>query len=68
MSFLLSVYDTAAGTIRGELLAPDLPRHFRDLLQDMLAYCEACLPQPQEHRAQYVKFLAYKQRQDRYGH
>ncbi len=61
-------YDTAASILRGELLHTDLPRHFKDLLQRMLALCEAGLPHPQDYRDQYMQFLAYKQRQDKYGH
>ena len=59
---------SAAAILRGELLDTDLPRHFKDLLQHMLALCEAGLSLPQDYRDQYNKYLAYKQRQDKYGH
>ena len=58
---------SAASILRGELLDTDLPRHFKDLLQRMLALCEAGLSLPQDYRDQYMQFLAYKQRQDRWG-
>ena len=61
-------YDTAASILRGELLHTGLPRHFKDLLQRMLSLCEAGLSLPQDYRDQYNKYLAYKQRQDKYGH
>lgn len=32
------------------------------------ALCEAGLSLPQDYRDQYMQFLAYKQRQDKYGH
>ena len=67
MNPMQSAYDAAASIIRGELLPADLPRHFQDLLQRMLALCEAGLSLPQDYRDQYNKYLAYKQRQDRYG-
>lgn len=60
-------YDTAASILRGELLNVDLPRHFKDLLQRMLSLCEAGLPPPYDYREQYMAYLAYKQRQDRWG-
>ena len=63
-----SAYDAAASILRDELLHTDLPRHFKDLLQRMLALCEAGLSLPQDYHAQYMQFLAYKQRQDKYGH
>ena len=62
-----SDYDEAAAILRGELLHTDLPRHFKDLLQRMLSLCEAGLSLPQDYRDQYMQFLAYKQRQNRYG-
>lgn len=68
MTTVQSDYDEAASTLRGELLHTDLPRHFKDLLQRMLALCEAGLSLPQDYRDQYMQFLAYKQRQDKYGH
>ena len=58
---------SAAAILRGELLDTDLPRHFKDLLQRMLALCEAGLSLPQDYRDQYMQFLAHKQRQDRWG-
>ena len=61
-------YSEAAALLRGELLHADLPRHFKDLLQRMLALCEAGLSLPQDYLDHYMQFLAYKQRQDRYGH
>lgn len=61
-------YDAAASILRGELLHTALPRHFKDLLQRMLALCEAGLSLPQDYRDQYMQFLASKQRQDKYGH
>ena len=60
-------YGAAAALLRGELLHPDLPRQFKDLLQRMLALCEAGLSLPQDYRDQYMQFLAYKQRQNKYG-
>ena len=62
-----ATYDAAASILREELLNTDLPRHFKDLLQRMLALCEAGLSLPQDYRDQYNKYLAYKQRQDKYG-
>ena len=62
-----SAYDAAASILRDELLHTDLPRHFKDLLQRMLALCEAGLSLPKDYRDQYMQFLAYKQRQDRWG-
>lgn len=61
-------YAEGAAILRGDLLYTDIPRHFKDLLQRMLALCEACLPPPQDYRDQYVKYLAYKAKQDKYGH
>ena len=63
-----SDYAAAASILREELLHTDLPQHFKDLLQRMLALCEAGLSLPQDYRDQYMQFLAYKQRQDKYGH
>ena len=63
-----SAYDAAAAILRDELLHTDLPVHFKDLLQRMLSLCEAGLSLPQNYLDQYMQFLAYKQRQDRYGH
>ena len=60
-------YDAAAAILRDDLLHPGLPRHFKDLLQRMLALCEAGLSLPQDYRDQYMQFLAYKQRQNKYG-
>lgn len=60
-------YDAAASIIRGELLHTDLPRHFKDLLTRMLSLCEAGLSLPQDYRDQYMQFLAYKQKVNRYG-
>ena len=62
-----ATYDTAASILREELLNTDLPRHFKDLLQRMLSLCEAGLSLPQDYHDQYNKYLAYKQRQDKYG-
>ena len=62
-----SDYDAAAAILRGDLLHPGLPRHFKDLLQRMLSMCEAGLSLPKDYRGQYMQFLAYKQRQDRWG-
>ena len=62
-----SDYDTAASILRDELLHTDLPRHFRDLLQRMLQLCEAGLSFPSDYRDQYNKYLAYKQRHNKYG-
>lgn len=62
-----AAYAAAASILREELLNTDLPRHFTDLLQRMLALCEAGLSLPQDYRDQYVQFLAYKQRVDKYG-
>ena len=61
-------YAAAASNLREELLNTDLPRHFKDLLQRVLELCEAGQSLPQDYRDQYVQFLAYKQRQDKYGH
>jgi hypothetical protein len=46
---------------------PTYPRHFKDLLQRMLSLCEAGLSLPQDYRDHYMQFLAYKQRQNKYG-
>ena len=62
-----SDYDLAASILRCELLHTDLPRHFEDLLQRMLSLCEAGLSLPQDYHDQYMKFLAYKQKVNRYG-
>lgn len=62
-----AAYDAAAAILRGELLHTDLPRHFKDLLQRMLALCEAGLSLPHDYRDQYMQFLAYKQKVNRYG-
>lgn len=62
-----SDYAAAAAILRGDLLHPDLPRHFKDLLQRMLALCEAGLSLPKDYRGQYMQFLSYKQRQNKYG-
>ena len=67
MNPMQSAYDAAAPILRGELLHTALPRHFKDLLQRMLALCEAGLSLPQDYRDQYMQFLAYKQRQNKYG-
>lgn len=67
MNPMQSAYDTAASILRGELLHTDLPRHFKDLLQRMLALCEAGLSLPKDYRDQYMQFLAYKQKVNRYG-
>lgn len=67
MNPMKSAHDAAASILRNELLDNDLPRHFKDLLQRMLALCEAGLSLPQDYRDQYMQFLAYKQRQDKYG-
>lgn len=67
MNPMQSAYDEAASILRDELLNTDLPRHFKDLLQRMLALCEAGLSLPQDYHDQYMQFLAYKQRQDRWG-
>ena len=63
-----SAYAAAATILRGELLNVDLPRHFKYLLQRMLSLCEAGLPLPTDYRDQYVAYLSYKQRQNKYGH
>lgn len=63
-----SAYAAAATILRGELLNVDLPRHFKDLLQRMLSLCEAGLSLPADYREQYMAYLAYKQRQNKYGH
>ena len=63
-----ALYQAAAENLRGELLDLDLPRHFKDLLQRMLALLEARLPLPKDYRDQYVNFLVYKQKVNRYGH
>ena len=68
MTYTQADYAAAASLLRGELLHTDLPRHVKDLLQRMLALCEAGLSLPQDYRDQYNKYLAYKQRQDKYGH
>ena len=62
-----STYDEAAVILRDELLHTSIPRRFKDLLQRMLALCAAGLSLPQDYRDQYMQFLAYKQRQDKYG-
>ena len=67
MTPMQSAYDAAASILLEELLNTDLPRYFRDLLQRMLVLCEAGLSLPQDYRDQYTQFLAYKQRQDKYG-
>ena len=67
MTPMQSAYDAAASILLEELLNTDLPRYFRDLLQRMLALCEAGMSLPQDYRDQYTQFLAYKQRQDKYG-
>lgn len=67
MNLMKSAHDEAVSIIRNELLDNDLPRHFKDLLQRMLALCEAGLSLPQDYRDQYMQFLAYKQRQDKWG-
>ena len=59
--------EEAASILRGELLHTDLPRHFKDLLQRMLALLEAGLPLPQDYREQCVNFVGYKQKVNRYG-
>ena len=68
MNPMQSACDAAAAILRGELLHTDLPRHFRDLLQRMLALCEAGLSLPQDYLDQYVQFHSYKQKVNRYGH
>ena len=68
MNPMQSAYDEAAAILRGELLNVDLPHHFKDLLQRMLSLCEAGLPLPSDYREQYMAYLAYKQRQNKYGH
>lgn len=60
-------YDAAAAILRDDLLHPGLPRHFKDLLQRMLALCEAGTRLPKDYRVQYMQFLAYKQKVNRYG-
>lgn len=60
-------YAAAASLLRDDLLHPGLPRHFKDLLQRMLALCEAGTSLPQDYGDQYNKYLAYRQRQDKYG-
>lgn len=67
MTPVQSAYDAAASILRGELLHTDLPRHFKDLLQRTLQLCEAGLPFPSDYRDQYNKYLAYKQKVNRYG-
>ena len=67
MNTMQSAYYAAASIIRDELLHTDLPRHFKDLLQRMLALCDAGVSLPKDYRDQYMQFLAYKQRQDKYG-
>ena len=62
-----SDYAAAAAILRDDLLHPGLPRHFKDLLQRMLSLCEAGLSLPKDYRGQYMQFLAYKQRQNKYG-
>lgn len=68
MNPMQSAYDEAASVIRGELLHTDLPGHFKDLLQRTLSMCEAGLSLPQDYLDQYMQFLAYKQKVNRYGH
>ena len=67
MNPMQSAYYAAASIIRDELLHTDPPRHFKDLLQRMLALCDAGVSLPKDYRDQYMQFLAYKQRQDKYG-
>lgn len=67
-SMSAALYQDAAENLRGELLDLDLPRHFKDLLQRMLQMCEAGLSFPSDYRDQYVNFLTYKQKVNRYGH
>ena len=55
-----SAYYAAASIIRDELLHTDPPRHFKDLLQRMLALCDAGVSLPKDYRGQYMQFLAYK--------
>ena len=62
-----ALYQAAAENLRGELLDLDLPRHFKDLLQRLLQLCEAGLSFPSDYRDQYNKYLAYKQKVNRYG-
>lgn len=62
-----ALYEAAAENLRGELLDLTLPRHFKDLLQRMLQLCEAGLPFSTDDRDQYHKYLAYKQKVNRYG-
>lgn len=62
-----ALYAEAAASLRGELLDLDLPQHFKDLLQRMLQLCEAGLSFPADYRDQYNKYLAYKQKVNRYG-
>ena len=62
-----ATYAEAAAILRDDLLHPGLPRRFKNLLQRMLLLCESCLHLPQDYRDQYMQFLAYKQRQDKYG-
>ena len=62
-----ALYQAAAENLRGELLDLALPRHFKDLLQRMLQLCEAGLSFPADYRDQYNKYLAYKQKVNRYG-
>lgn len=63
-----ALYAAAAETLRSELLDLDLPQNFKDLLQRLLALLEARLPLPKDYRDQYVNFLTYKQKVNRYGH
>ena len=67
MNPMQAANDAAASILRGELLHTDLPRHFKDLLQRMLSLCEAGLSLPRDYRDQYMRFLAYKQKVNRYG-
>ena len=67
MNPMKSTYDAAAVILRDDLLHPGLPQRFKDLLERMLLLCESGLSLPQDYRAQYMQFLAYKQRQNKYG-
>lgn len=62
-----ATYDAAAAILRDDLLHTGLPRRFKNLLQRMLSLCESGLYLPQDYRDQYMQFLAYKQRQNKYG-
>lgn len=61
------IHEAAALALRGELLDVDIPRHFKDLLQRMLSFCEAGLTIPRDYREQYMAYHASKQRQNKYG-